>query len=327
MASYNTYRSNAAEVPIMRKWFFRAFILSVLLHAGLFVYFHETPLRHFSMVTDRLRPGDLGARTVISAKLLKAEDEPEPEPPKKTVPDVPKLELPPEQESFEKMLQDVRVTPGAPEEVKPIINEKPKVEGTNLQAMAKMKESASKTIERELDSVRDQIIKDKPKVASDSFTSMSDAAKRAGTRGSPKVSYSNLDALLGAGTLKGPVAPLNFPGGALFEFNQTDILPAAEETLRKLGRLIEKNPRATFVVEGYADSIGESSPEGHQHNVDLSQQRADAVKDWLVRNMHINPARIDAKGFGSTKFIVPPTGDADQEAKNRRVEIVIHTPM
>ena len=49
MARYESYRSNAAEIPIMRKWVFRALILSLLLHAGLFVFFQFKRLQNFGL--------------------------------------------------------------------------------------------------------------------------------------------------------------------------------------------------------------------------------------------------------------------------------------
>jgi outer membrane protein OmpA-like peptidoglycan-associated protein len=329
MSKYNTYRSNAAEAPIMRKWFMRAAILSLLAHAALFFYFRSTKLERFTSYTERLVPRAFNiGHAEIDAKLLKDDEEKQSEP-KKVEPDAkPMQPLPDEKESFEKMLSEARVKPSAPEEVKPIVNEKPKVEATNLQALAQAKDQKP-AIEHELDAVRDQLIRDKPKVSNQSFLNLAEATKKktGGATGATSRNFSNLDALLGAGQLRGPVAPLNLPGGALFAFNSANILPQAEEMLGKLGKLIEKNPHATFEVEGYADSIGETSPDGHAYNLALSQQRADAVKEYLVTRFHIEPARIQSHGYGSTKYIVPPTGDADAEAQNRRVEIVIHTSL
>ena len=104
------------------------------------------------------------------------------------------------------------------------------------------------------------------------------------------------------------------------------------DQLRKLGELIKKNSRVTFSIEGFTDSFGDQ-----QTNLMLSQQRADAVRMWLIQNMDIDPARIVARGFGKTKFLVPPQPydansqpsiDAEiaRQQANRRVEIVFHFP-
>src|SRR5687767_3915910 len=44
MAQYETYQSNAAELPLMRKWLLRALVISLLLHAGLVAFFHVKEL-------------------------------------------------------------------------------------------------------------------------------------------------------------------------------------------------------------------------------------------------------------------------------------------
>jgi len=107
----------------------------------------------------------------------------------------------------------------------------------------------------------------------------------------------------------------------LFEYDSATLRKEAIETLSKLGILIERNPRATFSIEGYTDSFGTS-----EYNKKLSTARAEAVKTWLVTNMKLDPAKIQTKGLGSTKFITPATGSREEQAPNRRVEIVIRTP-
>jgi outer membrane protein OmpA-like peptidoglycan-associated protein len=60
----------------------------------------------------------------------------------------------------------------------------------------------------------------------------------------------------------------------------------------------------------------------------LSENRADAVKAWLVQNASVAGSRISTRGWGETKPIAPnkkPDGSDDPEGrqKNRRVEIVL----
>jgi photosystem I P700 chlorophyll a apoprotein A2 len=60
----------------------------------------------------------------------------------------------------------------------------------------------------------------------------------------------------------------------------------------------------------------------------LSENRADAVKAWLVKNASIAGSRITTQGWGETKPVAPnkkPDGSDDPEGrqKNRRVEIVL----
>src|SRR5207247_9586548 len=90
--------------------------------------------------------------------------------------------------------------------------------------------------------------------------------------------------------------------------------------LQKLGTLIQRNPKATFTVEGYTDSFGT-----FEYNLDLSQRRAESVKRYLVEVMRINTAQIETHGYGSTKFRASPRGSIKAQSPNRRVEVVVHT--
>jgi outer membrane protein OmpA-like peptidoglycan-associated protein len=114
--------------------------------------------------------------------------------------------------------------------------------------------------------------------------------------------------------------PIGMPGGALYDYNSWDLRPEAIDQLQKLGELIKRNPKATFSIEGHTDSTG--TPE---YNQTLSEMRAQAVRDWLVAVMKIAPERIQTRGFGSTKLIVPGDRSIEEQAPNRRVEIVIKT--
>jgi OOP family OmpA-OmpF porin len=74
------------------------------------------------------------------------------------------------------------------------------------------------------------------------------------------------------------------------------------------------------VVEGYTDSKGSKA-----FNMQLSQERANAVKVWLVRNCKV-PANIAARGFGEQSPVAPNTNvdgtdNPAGRALNRRVSI------
>jgi outer membrane protein OmpA-like peptidoglycan-associated protein len=142
--------------------------------------------------------------------------------------------------------------------------------------------------------------------------------------------FSDLDSLLAQkGPLGSGTKPILLPENQTFGYNSADLERSAVEQLQKLGTLMKRNPKATFTIEGYTDSFGPGD-----YNLDLSQRRADAVKDYLVTVMGINPAQIQSRGFGATKFLVPPrpVNDPAQEETeirrqqpNRRVVVVVHT--
>jgi OOP family OmpA-OmpF porin len=80
---------------------------------------------------------------------------------------------------------------------------------------------------------------------------------------------------------------------------------------------MQQYPATSALIEGHTDNVG-----GDQYNLQLSQQRADSVRQYLIDNFSIAPDRLSAKGFGESRPIASNSTPADRE-KNRRVVAVI----
>ncbi len=104
-------------------------------------------------------------------------------------------------------------------------------------------------------------------------------------------------------------------GDLLFAFNSSDLKDSFKFSLYKIAMLIDKNPNMVCWIEGHADTIGDPV-----YNQQLSEQRAQAVKDWLVETLRFNPNKIRVKGYGSTQPLVNGI-TPEEQAINRRVEI------
>lgn len=131
--------------------------------------------------------------------------------------------------------------------------------------------------------------------------------------------YSQLDDLIKQkAPLSSELAPILLPTDLLFEYNADQVKPEAEKNLEKLALLIKQNPRAQFIIEGFTDSFGTA-----EYNFDLSNRRANSIKKWLIEKQFIDSNQIEAYGLGGTHFIVPATGNIQEQELNRRVEIVI----
>ena len=118
---------------------------------------------------------------------------------------------------------------------------------------------------------------------------------------------------------------VDLSGDILFDFDKTDLKPAAEETLSKLAQIIRAKRTGRVRIQGHTDAKGND-----EYNQRLSKRRADAVKQWLAAKGGIPPAVMEARGFGKTRPVAPntkPDGSDNPEgrAKNRRVEVVIET--
>lgn len=110
---------------------------------------------------------------------------------------------------------------------------------------------------------------------------------------------------------------ISLSGGVLFTSAKADLMPAAQIKLNDVANaLIKEDPLSKIVVEGHTDSQG-----GESYNQELSQRRAQAVRDYLVTR-GIASDRITAQGFGLTRPI-GDNGSPEGRANNRRVEIVV----
>jgi outer membrane protein OmpA-like peptidoglycan-associated protein len=118
---------------------------------------------------------------------------------------------------------------------------------------------------------------------------------------------------------------IDLAADVLFDFDKYTLRPAANESLKKVGQVVSGYPDAPLAIAGHTDSKGT-----HAYNMTLSDNRAGAVKKWLVENAGINASRITTKGWGETKPVAPnkkPDGSDDPEGrqKNRRVELALTT--
>ena len=101
-----------------------------------------------------------------------------------------------------------------------------------------------------------------------------------------------------------------------FETGEYSLNPDAREKLSKVSRILLAYPALKFEVEGYSDSVGEE-----QSNMVLSERRANAVRDFLMKE-GIAASSISSKGFGEDRPVA--TNDtAAGRRQNRRVDLVV----
>ncbi len=111
-----------------------------------------------------------------------------------------------------------------------------------------------------------------------------------------------------------PVAPTTFDLTVEFAFNSAEINDLSFGELRKAMTFMREHPDTKALVEGNTDSVG-----GEAYNQKLSERRAEAVKDVLVKS-GIDGDRVSTVGNGESKPIAP--NDTEEgRAKNRRVSI------
>lgn len=119
---------------------------------------------------------------------------------------------------------------------------------------------------------------------------------------------------------------MNLSGDVLFDYDKAALKPEAEVALKKVAVVLSQFPESKVTVEGYTDSKGTKAI-----NMQLSRDRAQSVKDWLVKNGGVAVASISTKGFGEQYPIAPNknTNGSDNpigRALNRRVSIIVEKP-
>jgi outer membrane protein OmpA-like peptidoglycan-associated protein len=105
-------------------------------------------------------------------------------------------------------------------------------------------------------------------------------------------------------------------GDVQFAPNQEKLTAEAMRKLYPLVTILKEQPTRNIRIEGHADTSGEKS-----YNLDLSQRRADAVRDFLMEN-GIRAERITARGYGEEKAVASNDTAAGRR-ENRRVEVII----
>jgi len=99
-----------------------------------------------------------------------------------------------------------------------------------------------------------------------------------------------------------------------FDFNKSNIRADAVPVLNEAVSVLKDESTQAVIVAGHTDSIGSDA-----YNMKLSRRRADAVRDYLIKN-GIPAKRISVEGFGESKPVAS-NATADGRAQNRRVEL------
>jgi outer membrane protein OmpA-like peptidoglycan-associated protein len=331
-----------------RNWLFVGLIISLMLHGALCGYFYRTLyMPSLQLAEERVQVPTFKVKNVEMQPLEKPGAD-QANPAAKPEPDKTDVQLPDEKKSFDQLLDDVHATTALPDDTRDVLPDMPKVEQNPDSVMKELEQSSAQSLTKSPNATREQNLlndaatsgRPQPALTGTELATSTTIKKpntfnklpgdSSGPTRNKAPGFSDIDSLL---SQKGPLGSgtkLRMPDDQLFAYDSADLQPSSISQLQKLGTLIKRNPKATFSVEGYTDSLG--SPE---YNLDLSQRRADSVKDYLVNVMGINPAQIETKGYGASKFLVTPRPvlvnspeeqiEIERQRPNRRVVIVVHT--
>jgi outer membrane protein OmpA-like peptidoglycan-associated protein len=334
-----------------RSWIWFGLIVSLCIHLSLCIYFYRTRFQAGGVnLSEAPQPPTFKVKSVDLTQMEKSSAD-QVAPAAKPEPDN-SAQQPDEKKSFDKLLQEVQATTAMPDDMSNVLPDKPKVEQADVSSFMKdIEPTASQTLSNDPNSPHEQsalnqsAVSGRPQPAlSGTELATSTIVKRPSTvtsqiprdsagpnkKGAPgtidlEQALSQIGPL-GAGT------KIGMPSDQLFAFDSADFQPSASGELGKLITLMKRLPKATFTIAGYTDSIGTE-----EYNLDLSQRRAESVKQYLVQTFGMDPNRIRTRGYGKANPIksgrdLPPTAsqaefDAEiaRQQPNRRVVITIDT--
>lgn len=101
-----------------------------------------------------------------------------------------------------------------------------------------------------------------------------------------------------------------------FDTGKSIIKKQYYDELKQVGDGLNEHKNLKGVIEGHTDNVGSD-----KSNLALSQRRANAVRDYIIKNFKVDRKRLAAKGYGETKPIAD-NATAEGRAHNRRIEAV-----
>jgi OmpA-OmpF porin, OOP family len=111
-----------------------------------------------------------------------------------------------------------------------------------------------------------------------------------------------------------PVKRVSFAAETLFGFDRSDLRPAGNVSLDNFLKELESTKFDSINVIGHTDRLGTPA-----YNQSLSEQRANAVKSYLVNNGKLDPSKVTATGKGET---TPLTAAADCKGNKSSVKLI-----
>src|ERR1043166_2142100 len=323
-----------------RSWLWFGLVVSLAIHFGLCAYFYRTRFQSMeTLFTPSEQTPTFKLRSITESNLDKSSVD-QTNSAAKPNPDNTDVQLPDEKKSFDQLMQDVQANAALPDDMRDVLPDQPKVEQPEVNSVLnEIERSTAQSLENDPNALHEQSLLNNTSVSgrpqpalSGTELATSTTIKRpntftskmpgdsAGPNKGRTPGFSDLDQLLAQKGPLGSGTKLRLPDDQLFEYDSAVLQASSITQLQKLGTLIQRNPKATFSVEGYTDSFGT-----FEYNLDLSQRRADSVKRYLVETMRINPAQIETRGYGSAKFRASPNGSIQEQSANRQIEVVVHT--
>ena len=119
---------------------------------------------------------------------------------------------------------------------------------------------------------------------------------------------------------------VTFDSGILFATGKADLSTTAKTSLFQFANVLKSNADCDVAVQGYTDNAGwknSTAEQSQQKNLELSQQRAQSVTNYLL-SQGVSPTQIrSTMGYGESNPVAD-NSTAAGKAQNRRVEVYMY---
>ena len=119
---------------------------------------------------------------------------------------------------------------------------------------------------------------------------------------------------------------VTFDSGILFTTGSSTLSSSAKNSLTQFSNVLKNNSDCDVAVQGYTDNAGwknSTAEQSYQKNINLSQQRAQAVTNYL-QSLGVSSNQIrSTTGFGEANPVAD-NSTAAGKAQNRRVEVILY---
>lgn len=119
---------------------------------------------------------------------------------------------------------------------------------------------------------------------------------------------------------------VTFDSGILFTTGSSTLSATAKNSLTQFSTVLKNNADCDVAVQGYTDNAGwknSTAEQSQQKNLNLSQQRAQAVTDYLLSLGVSNNQIRSTMGYGEANPVAD-NSTAAGKAQNRRVEVYLY---
>jgi outer membrane protein OmpA-like peptidoglycan-associated protein len=318
MPRYDAYVPQTPSISPQKGWIISALTGSLVVHAGLFLYFHLQKLEHFgNNAPPAPKLEQLQRVKIVEDKKKKPEEIKAVLPDKKT--EKKELTLPKEQMTPDEITVSPKHNPLDTQKL--FADEKPTID------LAKLDNNVPKMNPDDL----------LPKLPDDMFNNRAGpkiVARPAsdpgpdgdGTAKAIQVAGQDVEGILsGLSNGTGTSRRLSLPGNLTFAYDSAEISAEGRGEMEKIAEAFRKFlgdelAKATFIIEGHTDPTGTA-----EYNQKLSERRAESVRAWFITNLNLDPGRVQTVGYGATRPVegVPLTGTVDQLQAHRRTEIIV----